>query len=505
MINLSKKLYISIFALLLSIAVIGTTTFAWLKLNPNAFFDDMSISIDISGDLEISIDGENYTNSLSRDDIKTAIVAKAYNYKPLFKSNEEDGTHYFDFENLNDGIVYGETISHEELDSLFSAIKLGAVTSIDGKNFADKGGTTRVVKDMVFVQLDIYFRSKSEQKVYFSNREIHYKEYTIPKTELDITDRDTADAELWDYTRASFDTYDLITGARLSYKTKDPDKSKEEYRADLADYRAYASDAARFSITTTTVNNDETVYKNKGIYEINQGRGSYATDMTEDVYSGLAGVRYDSTKNAAFTYYNNYMQESREEIGGEHRTDQLLTAPKYNNLPCYTTFKGLDSQEAAEILTLNKDNDYGDGGLAKMTMNIWLEGWDADCVDMVLSQELSIKMSFSNANIVVEDDPVNLTYRITNPETGATIDESKVRHQMIGLAITDDAPAYVVGNTTHKFLGWERGVLKKNATGLTDDDYTWDGTDNLWDFSTRVRPEENTVEARTWVFRSVWE
>ncbi len=94
MINLSKKLYISIFALLLSIAVIGTTTFAWLKLNPNAFFDDMSISIDITGDLEISVDGEHYTNQLSRDDIKSAIVAKAWNYKLSYVENE-DKTHYY--------------------------------------------------------------------------------------------------------------------------------------------------------------------------------------------------------------------------------------------------------------------------------------------------------------------------------------------------------------------------------------------------------------------------
>ena len=493
MINLSKKLYISIFALLLSIAVIGTTTFAWLKLNPNAFFDDMSISIDITGDLEISVDGEHYTNQLSRDDIKSAIVANAWNYKLKYVENE-DKTHYYDFIDNNDGINYGKTISHDDLDNLMSYVKLGALTSNDGVNFADKAGGARKVTDGAYVQLDIYFQSKSEQNVYFSNREIKYKEYTIPKTELDIVDRATAKSELWNSVRSSFDTYDLVTGAKISYSSSL--KNKE----DLADYEAYASDAARFSIKTsvTNVETNEITANNKGIYEINKGRGSYATDMNENIYSGLSGASYDGTKNAALTYYNNYMLESQED-GGEHRTEALLTAPNYNNLPCYTTYKGLDTLEAAEILTLNRDNNYGAGGLAKMTMTIWLEGWDADCIDMVLSQELAIKMSFSNASIVVEDEPVNLTYEITNPETGEVIDNSKTRRQMIGLQITDDAPAYVVGNTTHKFLGWQRIV--NGVADLEEDN----ATPKLWDFNTRVRPDADTDEARTWVLRSVWE
>ena len=67
MINLSRKLYISILSLLLLFVVAGTVTFAWFKLNTNAWVSDLEIGADTNADLKISVDGINYASNLTMD------------------------------------------------------------------------------------------------------------------------------------------------------------------------------------------------------------------------------------------------------------------------------------------------------------------------------------------------------------------------------------------------------------------------------------------------------
>ena len=54
--------------------VTGTATFAWLKINQNAWFDDMEMQVNAQVGLKLSVDGSNYKNNISNRDIKTAII-----------------------------------------------------------------------------------------------------------------------------------------------------------------------------------------------------------------------------------------------------------------------------------------------------------------------------------------------------------------------------------------------------------------------------------------------
>lgn len=477
------------------IVVTGTATFAWLKLNPNAYFDDMEISISSNEDLKISIFGEDdcYRNSLNARDIKIAVVYKAF---------QENIKESFDMIAIPDGtdsrkVVLqdkktGEILSDEDVNSRFQSIKLGPVTTTDGINFADQNGTAFSVTSGKFIEMDIYFRAEANttQDVYFSNREIIYEDGTIiPKTELGIVSKAEADLNLWSNVMHSFDTYDKTTGALVSHNHSAAD-------SEIAGFTAYASDAARFAVTTSQ-------NPKARIYEINEGFGSYATqNMSEDLYVGATGAMYDRTKNAALTYYNWAKKSEYEKIPVAERTpemDKTLKVEqmyKYEELPF--TYKGFDSTDAAKILTLDRDNDWGSNGSAKMTIKFWLEGWDADCSDMVLDQALDIKMSFTNYANVVENEPVTLTYNVTDPDTGDVINNDKKYHQIVGMPISDHMPAYT-GNADYKFKGWamldENGNLPKDS----------DNNVILWDFATLVKPKADTPAARQWVLQSVWE
>lgn len=464
------------------VVLVGTTTFAWLKLNPNAFFEEMEISISSNEDLKISVDGVHYKSSLSSVDIRSAIVAKAYDYT-LVLDEENGGYNFYDEKT-------GKTIESSELNTLYSSTRFAPVTSKDGKHFYNLNGTEVKVGNKQFTQMDIYFESISDfaQDVYFSNKEITYEDGTvIPKTEIKVKDQTEADASLWGSALVSFDTFHPEFGDKISYIKRDDEP--------IPFYTAYASDAVRFSIVSSVDDGSGFVSTDHGIYEINKGFGSYATNLTEDLYSidptktksGAASAMYDATKNAAFTYYNNYKKYELDEGLG---TDKTISPMDFNAMP--KTFKGLDTVEAAKIITLNKANNYGRGGTAKMTVTFWLEGWDGDCIDMVLDQDVDIKLSFTNYNNVMEYDPVNLKYVVTDPSDKTTVVDTWTRTQIVGLPISDSTPAFVLGNTSHKFLYWG---LKNPTTGEITE----------WDFTQNVVPEADNAAARQWTLVSVWE
>ena len=57
------------------VIVTGTATFAWLKLNPNAWFDEMQIDVSSNEDVEISVDGVRWTHNLSKRDVMLGIIS----------------------------------------------------------------------------------------------------------------------------------------------------------------------------------------------------------------------------------------------------------------------------------------------------------------------------------------------------------------------------------------------------------------------------------------------
>lgn len=430
MINLSKKLYISLFTLLLLFVVAGTATFAWFKLNTNSWFDDMQLEVNSSDGVKISIDGETWKNELSKREISVAALAKKYGYSVVYKDKVPQ---YMDSE--------GNIISSDNWQSEFEQIKFQAVTTIDGINFKNLYNRNMTASKGDYVSLDLFFKADTEAPttVYFSNKEL--ADLGIPKTT--ITVKDVENITFPDKLVGDFSTFNPTTGALFTYSNETKEKPNFEFRT-------LASDALRFAVRSY-----DGISQNGDVrfYEVGAGVGSYATDFTEDDYVGPIGARYDATKNAAFTYYNNVRGKETEEYITPLSFDYVDSVmPK--------TYKAFDTVEGATVVKLDAANEYGAHGKAKINLTMWLEGWDADCIDTIWDQ--TVVASFAFTAFKQNYDPVKLTYQVTNPETGEPIEaKSWTVRQIQGEVISEQMPVKspVPG---YKFSGW--GIKKSDGS-----------------------------------------
>ncbi len=484
MINLSRKLYISMLTLVLLVVVAGTVTFAWFKLSTNAWFENLQLTASTNDNLLISVDGVNYDSQLSSNQIASSMIA---NYKGYTLKCDGEGDQDYWLDSEENEKIY---ITDELIKDYMNKISLKPVTTCDGINFTDRSGNNSIdIKSGWYFNFDVYFKAKSigddeesdlqSQGVYFSNRTYTYADGTvIPRTEVvTIGEKASTEQDFPTGLNYSFKTYNLTTGTIINYNNQtDPDTPGYSYNVKnyndeniteqfTESFRTYVSNAMRFSLKTTE--DEET-----RIYELNKGNGSYATTLSEDnykvgtvtngtntLYVGASGAAYDSTKNAAFTYYNEYIDSQKAKDGntGEYvstTTEKKLEAEEYDYFP--STYKGLDTIEAAKILTLNEGNNYGKDGNVKMTITLWLEGWDADCIDTVLDQQMRFNMSFTNYGIAVQNKPYPVTYWVTDPNDDTELLENltRTKQQIHGMIVSDDTPAYVSTNTSKKFVGW---------------------------------------------------
>ena len=106
--------------------------------------------------------------------------------------------------------------------------------------------------------------------------------------------------------------------------------------------------------------------------------GSYATniaDLVEDGANIAYDAAFDANKNAMYTYSSQMVDH--------------LQPIDYTKMP--KTIKTLVNSQGVNtvrICSLTKEDST-----QKATFKLWLEGWDADCIDG-LKQSISVQLSF---------------------------------------------------------------------------------------------------------------
>lgn len=379
MINLSKKLYISILSVLLLLIVAGTATFAWFELNTNAWFEGMELQVTSGNGVLVSVNGVSWRNNLNQTDIKKAVVAKSKGYT------------------LNSNLDYispnGTVISSDGYEADFSRIGYSDVTSLDGVKFNTRDGVEVPLSQLEYVSLDLFFKTDDDTSttVFFSGYErVLTTGERIPKTNIYTADQESITFPT--HLNNKFSTY-TKEGLSVEY---DNAFSYLEQGETIKNFKTYAHDAFRFS-TVVEQKDDEPLVK---MFEINEGNGSYATNLDNSKYVeglDLLGARYDANKNAAFTYLNN--------VRGYYSSDNSIAPIKYEEKP--ETYKSFNRIDAAKVLTLDESNDFGNDKTAKVTLTMWIDGWDADCFDAVYSQKIVCDFAFTTA------EPQNGTKTIT--------------------------------------------------------------------------------------------
>ena len=349
-----RKIFLAVITLILAITTFTGVTFAWLSINSDAWVEGMHIQATTGKGFLVSVDGYNYSSSLTTEDITKAIIIK---YRKSYTLDENGKL-------LNE---VNNEVSKKDMEKLFKNIKLDPCTSYGGSNLdlMNINGTKIDSSLGKYIEFDIYFKSTGElttdMNIYLNGKDkvLHQdnEEYQVNPTTL-TSGIDEVELE------KIITIYDKGTGESIQI----PRKQKIEVKA---------INALRMGMFN--------VYSGTSIAELTDkyDLGSYATNISEYTDSSnqnydadiVYDAQYDANKNAMFTY-------SSQLVNSLQPIDYKLMPKTYKTL--------LDSQglNAVKVLTLTKEHN-----VQIVTFKLWLEGWDADCIDG-LTKSISVQLSF---------------------------------------------------------------------------------------------------------------
>lgn len=363
--TISRKLFLSIFTLLLTIVTLGSVTFAWMSLNSEAWVEGMQFQATGGDGFLISVDNTIYKTSLSKADIVKSIVK---NY-----SNDQ---YTFD--------EYGNLIDHNkqvisDYEAIFEKnIKLYPCTSYGSANqflLTKLTGEAVNPSEGQYIQFDIFFKPTSEMKrsidIYLNGEEDRVMtqkgtEYKIPQTKISTERLDEIKLP------SSLTTYNI--------DVNDPDYGQSISMESGNVLTVRSSNALRLGFKCEQ-DEQATIIELSDEYDL----GSYSTnikdytDETNSLYQPdmLYDVKYDATKNAMFTFYNGLKNNS-------------LTAIDYTKIPVtVTSLLNEQGKNRVKVCSLGAE-----GNEVKVTFKLWLEGWDADSIEGI-AEKILVQLAFA--------------------------------------------------------------------------------------------------------------
>lgn len=402
-----RKLFISILSTLLLAMSLTTSTYAWFQINSTGTVSGFDFTA-ISGlGFKVSIDDKVYTNDLSSDQIKMAIL-NSYNpdvYRLVTK--EEDGkleqyieTDVEEYIN-NQPVTKAVKLTSTQVSSeIKKKIALLPLTSKDGRVLYDLYNSESKTDNGRFLQFSVYFKAENEKKednqaidIYLSGADRTEIDGTsVGKTELKsdsgfvglLTKMTTNDKT---YTKGESIVVSSLNAIR--YSVEDTQYNLDVDKENEALMEKYNQDVAADPSGTHTVPELKT-YKNATIYEPTDSYdlGSYATDYSGD--DAQLKRLYDAKTSASFTYYNALKPFSQ--------LDPLKYENKPETIRSLVDENGKDREDLPTVTTVKS----GDGSRL-VTFRFWLEGWDADCFDG-LANSINVKLSFRSKYRLLNDN-----------------------------------------------------------------------------------------------------
>ena len=158
--SITRKLILSVASLAATTICLTSTTYAWFAKNANAWTEDFIVKIHTFEGLQISVDGENFYDSVDRDQLLKAMALSRYNLE-----NDEPKT----YNELTSAEVaaYGQTVlAPVSPDSNFNFYGFGAVDNpvedfdifLDNKLYKPIN-LTAAKKSKSYAQFDLYFKA----------------------------------------------------------------------------------------------------------------------------------------------------------------------------------------------------------------------------------------------------------------------------------------------------------------------------------------------------------
>jgi len=273
-----------------------------------------------------------------------------------------------------DGETYDHDIPMDKLSHILQNIKLDDVTSYDGKNFV-RGGTRQHVtaaRNVDYLSFDIYFRTTRPEKHVFLVNNVNHK-------------------VLYDTSVAG--TYVVSRGVTWEPKL---DFYNDEERLDLITtdmmQTYYAHDAVRISF-------------------IERNISSPTPDLRTQ--EDLRKVIYDPSEDQSRSYQLGFgAHDYFEKMTGIKLTPRAPFPEVIYQLSSFhelNPYQAID--DASHIVTLQptgiydaQEREYFGG---RVTINIWVEGWDPDSFDCILEDRLKIQLQFKLARSFASYQGIN--------------------------------------------------------------------------------------------------
>lgn len=268
-----------------------------------------------------------------------------------------------------DGINYYSQLPGELIEELYQGYSLIDVTSLDGVTFYTGG--LRDVKPAIpnehYISFDLWIRStERERNIFLINH--------IP-----------IDTE---YETDEIGTYILSKGVIWINPTRflngpDQDDWVEAGQID----RYYASHAMRMSITERINEQNELDTRST-----NDLKPTFIFDPSNDP------VRSYGQPIGAFSYF---FQRTRWWI--ELPTEKPVVSYRLSQTDPYDPYQALDNDSwVATLVPTGLYNEIDEEYYAtKMSINIWVEGWDADAFDAIDRDQVKIQIQFKALRIAI--------------------------------------------------------------------------------------------------------
>lgn len=363
-----KKIYLGLISCAFLLTSLITTTFAWFKLNSESIVSDFDLHVTQQEGIRISIDGQNYSDDLSIAKAKMAIVAK-----------------YMGYTITNDRLYNGVTqISSDDIDTLFSEISLKPVSSTDGITFNDEYLRSVDLSTGEYISFDLFLRYETDGEAPESGVPLYFVSDIVQYDNNNDGDFDDAvDFTVNPVSITSIDRNVVLVNSARSFKLLDTDiiSPNDGYYEGGETVTINKANAARFS--TEVGSGAQTIDK---VYDINLydgsnvvGFGSYATD------SNLK-PEYDADLNLAYTHSS--------AIRGN---PNFYSTIDYNQLFGTNSmyYNAVDeSVAAATVGLMERDSTNTHICNLKVTFKFWVEGSDADCIDMWGNAPITVNLGF---------------------------------------------------------------------------------------------------------------
>jgi hypothetical protein len=332
----TKKILFSSAALVASLGVAVGSTYAWFVSN----------------------------NTASVDSIQLGVGAESQNLLVAIKTN-----------NVSDS-NYKSTLTGDDFDGLFDSTELSAVTYKDGKYVNSNGAE---VATTTYAQFTLLFRDTAESYLCLRNGS-SVQSVTESDDDTDVAKNyvaNTLDSTVdfaSTYGQALTSSNTIVAraanAARVSFKVNSGTFVQNSTSTTISDSTKIWS-PNEVNVTGADTNVDSTNISNTS----ERGKGNWKGNLSADYNKVMKGLKEAPYKCEG---YSNYIDALKSNSGSETSTTYQY-----------------DATSAIVKLVENTNTGYYE---AEVTITVWLEGNDGDCLDSIFNDKIKVNLQFVAIN-----------------------------------------------------------------------------------------------------------